>query len=170
MSSPTADAVPTLSQWLGGEEALRRVVETFYQHARTDDLLGPLFDKLGAEHIEHVTHFIDEVFGGGTKYSERHGDHAEMVRHHVGKHISEAQRRRWLDLWLRSADECGLPDDPEFRSALVSYLEWGSRLAAINSRLEEAPGVSSEMPKWGWGEVKGPYQASASAPSGGKSP
>ena len=27
-----------------------------------------------------------------------------------------------------------MPDDPEFRSALVGYLEWGSRLAVINSQ------------------------------------
>ncbi len=53
----------------------------------------------------------------------------------------------------------GIPDDPEFRSALVAYLEWGSRLAVINSE----PGVDVEedqpMPKWGWGEVGGPYIA-----------
>lgn len=58
-------------------------------------------------------------------------------------------------LLLETADELRLPDDPEFRSALVGYLEWGSRLAVINSQ----PGVKAEedspMPKWGWGEVKG---------------
>ena len=36
-----------------------------------------------------------------------------------------------------------MPDDPEFRSAIVGYLEWGSRLAVINSASDEnsvAPG------------------------------
>lgn len=51
-----------------------------------------------------------------------------------------------------------LPDDPEFRSAFVSCTEWGSRLAVMNSQagaevVEELP-----MPRWGWGEVGGPYQ------------
>jgi len=27
-----------------------------------------------------------------------------------------------------------MPDDPEFRSALVGYLEWGSRLQSFNSQ------------------------------------
>ncbi len=62
-------------------------------------------------------------------------------------------------LLLQTADKVGIPDDPEFRSALVAYLEWGSRLAVINSE----PGVDVEenqpMPKWGWGEVGGPYIA-----------
>lgn len=149
--------VPTLSDWLGGSSRLHRVVDVFYGAAAEDPLLAPLFRSLGAEHRSHVARFIDEVFGGPKDYSEQHGGHLEMVRRHVGKHITEEQRQRWMQLWLRSADECGVPDDPEFRSALVSYLEWGSRLARINSGLEKPPSVSAEMPKWGWGEVGGPY-------------
>lgn len=30
-------------------------------------------------------------------------------------------------------DEIGLANDPEFRFALVAYLEWGSLIAVINS-------------------------------------
>ena len=33
-----------------------------------------------------------------------------------------------------AADDAGLPDDPEFRSALLAYLEWGTRLAMQNSQ------------------------------------
>jgi hemoglobin len=50
-----------------------------------------------------------------------------------------------------------MPDDPEFRSALVGYLEWGSRLAVINSQSGATVDAHAPMPKWGWGEVKGPY-------------
>jgi hemoglobin len=63
-----------------------------------------------------------------------------------------------MSLLLETADDLGLPDDPEFRSALVGYLEWGSRLAVLNSNASENPVDSSApMPKWGWGEAKGPY-------------
>jgi hypothetical protein len=78
-----------------------------------------------------------------------------MVSRHLSRHLSQAQRRAWVALLLDTADELGLPDDPEFRSAIVGYLEWGSRLAVINSASDEnaiAPGTP--MPKWGWGEVK----------------
>ena len=55
-----------------------------------------------------------------------------------------------------AADDAGMPDDPEFRSALVAYLEWGTRLALANSQdgvgvVEQAP-----VPRWGWGEAP-PY-------------
>ena len=82
-----------------------------------------------------------------------------MVSHHLNRHLTEAQRRRWMNLILDCADEIGLPEDPEFRSAFVAYIEWGSRLAVINSQ----PGVEgispdAPMPAWNWGAVGGPYR------------
>jgi hemoglobin len=50
-----------------------------------------------------------------------------------------------------------LPDDPEFRSAFVAYLEWGTRLAVINSQPGATVTEDAPMPHWGWGEAKGPY-------------
>ena len=63
-----------------------------------------------------------------------------------------------MQLLLETADEVGLASDPEFSSALVGYLEWGSRIAVMNSGAEVNPINENEpMPKWGWGETKGPY-------------
>jgi hemoglobin len=80
-----------------------------------------------------------------------------MVQQHLGRHLTQDKRRRWVALLLETADELGMPDDPEFRSALVGYLEWGSRLAVINSQPGATVDPGQPMPKWGWGEVKGPY-------------
>jgi hemoglobin len=80
------------------------------------------------------------------------------VAHHIGKRLTEPMRKRWIQLLLETADEIGLADDPEFRSAFVGYLEWGSRLAVLNSNTDENPVKENEpMPKWGWGETGGPY-------------
>lgn len=62
-----------------------------------------------------------------------------------------------MQLLLDCADDVGVPTDPEFRSALVGYLEWGSRLAVINSQPGAQVDEHAPMPAWGWGEVKGPY-------------
>lgn len=151
--------VPTLYQWLGGAEPLRALLERFYEKVPNDPLIAPLFATMSPGHVAHVTAFIAEVLGGPNQYSSEHGGHAEMVRHHLGKNIREEQRKRWVGLLLETADELNVPSDPEFRSALVAYLEWGSRLAVINSAL--APGTEvpeSRMPEWGWGVPGGPYQ------------
>ena len=80
-----------------------------------------------------------------------------MIRKHLARGLNDTQRKRWIQLLLECADAVGLPDDPEFRSAVVAYLEWGSRLAVINSQPGAEVVESAPMPRWGWGEVKGPY-------------
>ncbi|MEZ0542158.1 group II truncated hemoglobin [Fibrella arboris] len=152
--------IPTLYAWAGENDRLEQLTAHFYAKVAQDELLAPVFLHMSTEHAQHVAHFIGEVFGGPRRYTENDGgSHASMVAHHVGKLLTETQRRRWLALLLDSADEVGLPDDPEFRSALVGYLEWGSRLAVLNSQIDENPVTESEpMPKWGWGETGGPYQ------------
>ena len=149
--------VPTLYEWLGGAPALEKVLDHFYARVPSDPLIGPLFAGMSPEHVAHVSAFIGEVFGGPKAYSREHGGHAEMLRHHIGKRISEAQRARWMHLLLESADALGVPSDPEFRSAFVAYIEWGTRLAVINSQTGTQVDLSTPMPIWGWGEAKGPY-------------
>ena len=55
-----------------------------------------------------------------------------------------------------AADDAGLPDDPEFRAALVGYLEWGTRLALHNSEPDADVVRDAPVPQWGWG-VAPPY-------------
>ena len=160
MTEPkSASKIPSLYEWAGGKPALEKLTATFYTKVFGDQLLSPVFAQMGPDHPQHVAAFIGEVLGGPEDFSKTHGGHAGMIMKHLGRHLTHEQRRRWMDLLLQTADEVGLPDDPEFRSAFVGYIEWGSRLAVINSQ----PGVTpppadSPMPKWGWGEVKGPYQ------------
>jgi hemoglobin len=149
--------VPSLYEWMGGEEAVRRLFRLFYSRAPGDPVIGPLFASMSPDHVEHVAAFVAEVFGGPATYSERYGGHPNMIRRHVGRALTEPQRARWIQLLLACADELGVPSDPEFRSALVGYLEWGSRLAVINSQPGAEVGGEAPMPAWGWGETKGPY-------------
>ena len=143
-------SVPTLYDWIGGAEALDRLTAAFYREVVKDDLLEPLFGHMRPEHPHYVAMWLGEVFGGPTAYSEQRGSYRHMVEQHLGKHIREEQRRRWVNLLMNAADEVGLPTDPEFRAAFASYIEWGTRLAVINSQ----PGVSAydaSIPKWTWG-------------------
>jgi hemoglobin len=59
---------------------------------------------------------------------------------------------------MEAADETKLPVDPEFRSALMAYIEWGTRIAVVTSQSEPRAVDQEPMPQWGWGEVKGPYK------------
>jgi hemoglobin len=152
-------AVPSLYAWAGGIDALRRLTTRFYEKIPSDTTLAPVFAGMDPKHAEHVALFIAEVFGGGPHYTTAGGSHAGMIGRHLGRHLTEAQRRRWIALMLETADEIGLPADPEFRAAFVGYLEWGTRLAVINSQDGVAPPTDNPaMPAWNWGPPGGPYR------------
>ena len=158
MNTQPNTGIPTLYEWAGGMEKFEAWTDLFYQRVHQDSELEPVFRGMSPEHARHVAHFIAEVFRGPSTYSTEEGSHYEMIHHHLGKNLTEQQRQRWIGLILDTADIVGLPDDPEFRSALVGYLEWGSRLAVINSTATDVKEqVDAPMPTWGWGETGGPY-------------
>jgi hemoglobin len=151
--------IPTLYQWAGDMQTFENLFSKFYDKVLKDELLGEVFKNMSADHVKHVAHFVAEVFGGDKLYSTNdNGSHAKMIGKHIGKMLTEDMRQRWVQLLLVTADEVGLKSDPEFRSAFVGYIEWGTRLAVINSQLSENTMENNEpMPKWGWGETGGPY-------------
>ncbi|RYD56458.1 MAG: globin [Sphingobacteriales bacterium] len=152
------ETIPTLYEWAGGMPVFDKLMDNFYKKVLADDLLEPVFKHMSPEHQRHVSHFVAEVFGGPTLYSEQDGSHYKMILKHLGKHLTEAHRARWVQLLTQSADEIDLPDDPEFRSAFVAYIEWGTRIAVLNSNLDDVNLSENEpMPKWGWGVPGKPY-------------
>ena len=152
-----ADGVPTLYEWAGGAPALARLTEAFYARVRADEVLAPVFAEMPADHPEHVAIWLGEVFGGPPRYTEEHGGYPHMLAKHRGRALTEEQRFRWVQLICLAADEAGLPGDPEFRSAFVAYIEWGTRLALANSQPGADPVPEAPVPRWGWGEAP-PYE------------
>ena len=80
-----------------------------------------------------------------------------MLAHHRDLGITPEQRFRFASLMSLAADDAELPVDPEFRAALVGYLEWGTRLAMHNSQPGADVARQAPVPHWGWG-VAPPYQ------------
>jgi hemoglobin len=157
MSAESESGTPTLYEWAGGSEAFRLLIEAFYDRVERDDQLSGLFPGgVSREHREHVTLWWIEVFGGPAEYTGRMGGYERMLAHHRGLGITGEQRLRFVELMSRAADDAGLPDDPEFRAALLGYLEWGTRLALHNSQPDADVTSHAPVPRWGWG-VAPPY-------------
>jgi CDGSH-type Zn-finger protein/truncated hemoglobin YjbI len=161
---PDPDHEPTIFEWAGGLPALTRMTRLFYEkQVPQDPLLAPLFANMSADHPERVAKWLGEVFLGPQDYSEEFGGYTRMISQHLGKQLTEEQRARWVQLMLQSAKEAGLPNDPEFRSAFSSYLEWGSRLAVENSQSGAKPPPNMPMPHWDWSTAAGPPGSRISA-------
>ncbi len=151
--------VPTLHEWMGGDARLSALFAGFYRRVGADPVLGPVFAGMDPHHAAKVGAFVAQVFGGPAHYTDGGGSHAAMIARHLGRRLTREQRSRWVALLIEVADQMGIPDDPEFRAAFVGYLEWGSRLAMLNSAdgvPEPAPDLP--MPTWNWGPPGGPWQ------------
>jgi hemoglobin len=148
---------PTLYEWAGGADPLRRLIDCFYDRVERDELLTGFFPGgVSESHRAHVAAWWSEVLGGPDTYSRELGGYERMLAHHRGLAITPEQRHRFAATMSLAADDAGLPADPEFRAAIIGYLEWGTRLAMENSQ----PGASvvehAPVPRWGWG-VAPPY-------------
>jgi hemoglobin len=150
---------PSLYTWAGGGDAIRRMIDAFYDRVEDDDLLARFFPGgVGVEHRQHVAEWWGEVFGGPAAYTDSRGGYHSMLQQHRNLGITAEQRFRFASLMSLAADDADLPGDPEFRAALVGYLEWGTRLAMHNSQPGADVVEAAPVPKWGWG-VAPPYQA-----------
>jgi CDGSH-type Zn-finger protein/truncated hemoglobin YjbI len=153
---PVPTEQPTVFEWAGGLPALTRMTRIFYEkYIPQDPLLAPVFATMSDQHPQLVAAWLSEVFGGPKNYSEHLGGYVKMISQHLGKVLTEEKRTRWVQLLVMSANDAGLPNDPEFRSVLASYIEWGSRLAVENSQIGVTPPPHMPMPHWEWHTAAG---------------
>jgi hemoglobin len=138
---------PTLYEWGGGREAFARWLNRFYDlvEAEAPDIAALFGGQVSREHREHVTDWWAEVMGGPATYSEQRGGYEHMLARHHDLAITAQQRLQFVTLLSRAADNAGLPADPEFRSALMGYAEWGTRLVPVVHA--QTPGTTLLLPQ-----------------------
>src|SRR5918999_1137687 len=105
---------------------------------------GELAEVLGVEQPDSDVPEAERILPGGSH---------QMLAKHRGLAITPEQRFRFASLMSLAADDAGLPDDPDFRSASVAYVEWGTRLAMHNSQPGAEVFEHAPVPRWGWGEA-----------------
>ena len=143
--------MPTLFEHAGGERALHRLEAVFYDSVLRDPILQPLFGAGRPEHVEHLTMFTAESFGGPDRFSRELG-FAHLIAVHRGLHITEQQRRRFVELYMAAMDAVGMTDDEPFRRAVREHVDFGSRVALQNSNAETDGDLHPlrEVPRWTW--------------------
>ncbi len=143
--------MPTLYEHAGGEEALHRLEQIFYDSVLRDPLLQPLFGSGQAQHVDHLTMFTAESFGGPDRFTRELG-FAHLIAIHRGLEITEEQRERFVELYMAALDEAGLPDDEPFRRAVREHVEFGSKVAMQNSNAKSDADLNPlrEVPRWTW--------------------
>ncbi|MEU8122429.1 group II truncated hemoglobin [Spirillospora sp. NPDC049024] len=142
----------SLYEHAGGHEGLRRFIDLFYASVLADDLLQPLFGEGRPTHVDHLTAFTAETFGGPDTFTRDMGGFAHLIDVHRNLKITEEQRLRFVELYMAAADAAGLPSDPPFRQALREHVEFGSEVAKQNSnaKTDDELHPLREVPHWDW--------------------
>ena len=143
--------MPSLYDFAGGEEGLHRLEDTFYTSVLEDPLLQPLFGAGQPQHVDHLTAFTAESFGGPDRFTRELG-FAHLIDVHRHLRITEEQRQRFVELYTAAMDAAGLPDDEDFREAARSHVEFGSKVAMQNSLAETDDELHPlrAVPRWTW--------------------
>jgi hemoglobin len=144
--------MPSLYEHAGGEDALHRLEDLFYSSVLADPLLQPLFGGGRPQHVDHLTAFTAESFGGPDRFTRELGGMDALIAVHRHLKITEEQRRRFMELYMAALDAAGMPDDQPFRDAVHSHVEFGSQVAMQNSNAESDDELHPlrEVPRWTW--------------------
>jgi hemoglobin len=143
--------MPSLYEFAGGEEALHRLEDRFYTLVLADEFLQPLFGAGQASHVDHLTAFTVESFGGPDRFSRTLG-FQHLIDVHRGLNISEQQRQRFVELYRQALDDTDMPTADAFRTAVMEHIEFGTRVALQNSHATSDADLHPlrEVPRWRW--------------------
>lgn len=96
---------------LGGAEAVRTLVDRFYDLMDTDPAYAPLralHPASLAGSREKLYLFLSGWFGGPDLYVEQYG-HPKLRWRHLPFSIGTAERDQWVDCMFRAMDDCQVP-------------------------------------------------------------
>lgn len=82
---------------------LEVLIPAFYARVRADELIGPIFDKVIAdhwdEHLVKITNFWEALLFGGQDY------HGRPFPPHIPLGLRTEHFKRWLEIFFATVDE-----------------------------------------------------------------
>jgi len=149
---------PSLYEFAGGEPAFLALATAHHARCLADPELNHPFSHPDQhpQHVERLAAYWAEVLGGPPTYSSSCGDESAVLRMHAGNGELGDLGRRFLDCFVRAADDAGLPDDPEFRAALRAYMAWAVDEVLSYSPEDAVVQAGAPMPHWSWDGLQSP--------------
>jgi len=142
---------PSLFEFAGGEPAFLALATAHHERCLADPILNHPFSHLGhPQHVERLASYWAEVFGGPQGFSRECGGHSGMIAIHAGQGAHGDLGDRFVACFMQAADDVGLPEDPEFRAALHSYMEWAVAEVMSYSPKDSHVPAGLAMPRWSW--------------------
>src|SRR5262249_2452319 len=143
---------PTLYEFAGGEQAFLSFAAALHARCLADPELNHPFSHPDQhpQHVERLAAYLAEAMGGPPRDSQDCGDQSGLVLLHSGNGDMSDLGRRFADCFVLAADDAGWPDDPAFRAAIRSYIEWAVDEVALSHPNDS--GIPADLPilHWSW--------------------
>jgi hemoglobin len=144
-------ARPSVFEFAGGKAAFLALAAAHHERCLQDpELNHPFSHGISPQHIDNLAAYWAEVFGGPAQYSESHGGHSAMLEIHAHQGAGEGWGPRFVTCFMQAADDARLPDDPDFRVALRSYMEWATEEVLSYAPPESQVPKALPVPRWSW--------------------
>ena len=142
---------PTIFEFAGGEPAFLALATAHHERCLQDPVLNHPFSHPGhPDHVKRLASYWAEVLGGPATYSESCGSQSAMLYLHSSTGAEDDLGERFVRCFVAAADDAGLPDDPEFRAALRSYMEWAVSVVMSVSPQGTVVADGLRVPRWSW--------------------
>ncbi len=143
---------PTLHEFAGGSDAFVRLAAAHHALCLADPELNHPFSHADQhpQHVERLAAYWAEVLGGPPVYSDSCGDESYVLQLHAGNGDMTDLGNRFVACFAQALDDAGLPEDEEFRAALVAYMRWATDQVNANPERDFAIAPALAMPRWGW--------------------
>ncbi|WP_027962928.1 globin [Halalkalibacillus halophilus] len=104
---------------IGGEPAVDRLVDAFYDRVAMHPDLIPIFPENLTETARKQKQFLTQFFGGPDLYNQEHG-HPMLRARHSPFPITPTRRDAWLACMAEALDEAGI-EEP-YNSSILERL------------------------------------------------
>jgi hemoglobin len=132
-------------------EAFRRLAAAHHQRCLDDPVLNHPFSHPGhPDHVERLARYWAEVLGGPPDYTRSCGDASSMLEIHARTQAEADLGTRFVECFVRAADDAGLPDDAEFRGALRDYMTWAVADVMSFAPRDATVPPGRAVPRWTW--------------------
>lgn len=99
--------IKTIYEQIGGDESIRKIVDTFYPKVYENKELSPLFEGDIDEIKQKQWMFLTQLTGGGALYSEKYGP-PNMRARHIPFEITPVRAQAWLKIMHETLTETEL--------------------------------------------------------------
>jgi hemoglobin len=139
---------PSIFEFAGGEPAFQALATAHHERCLRDpELSHPFLNPGHPQHVERLGAYWAEVFGGPARYPE---GHSGMLEVHARQGADADFGSRFVECFVRAADDAGLPDDPEFRRQLRDYMRWAVDEVLHYSPADAQVPAAMTTPRWTW--------------------